>query len=92
MFQEIAKKVIFYHQNSYKNVYFIGVDLAEDNKPFSHWHGVTNHTAVSSACARRVKEYLYRYKKYMNIYQTNEKVKDEWKVEYCPIDQLYSHQ
>lgn len=82
----------FAYLKGYKNVYFVGVDLAEDNKPFSHWHGVTNHTPVSSACARRVKEYLYRYKKYLNIYQTNEKVKDEWKVEYCPIDLLYSHQ
>ena len=82
----------FAYLRGYKNVYLIGVDLAEDNQPFKHWHGVTNHTPVSSACARRVKEYLYRYKKYLNIYQTNEKVKDEWKVEYCPIDLLYNHQ
>ena len=82
----------FAYLKGYKNVYFIGVDLAEDNKPFSHWHGVTNHTPVSSACARRVKEYLYRYKKYLNIYQCNPKVMPEWNVDYCPIDRLYSHQ
>ena len=79
----------FAYLKGYKNVYFVGVDLEENNKPFTHWHGVTNHTQVSSACARRVKEYLYRYKKYLNIYQCNPKVKNEWKVEYCNIEKLY---
>lgn len=82
----------FAYLKGYKNVYFVGVDLAEDNKPFSHWHGVTNHTPVSSACARRVKEYLYKYKKWLNIYQCNPAVSREWQCDYCPIDLLYSHQ
>ena len=82
----------FAYLRGYKNVYLIGVDLAEDNKPFTHWHGVTNHTQVSSACARRVKEYLYKYKKWLNIYQCNPKVASEWQIPYCPIDRLYNHQ
>lgn len=82
----------FAYLKGYKNVYFVGVDLAEDNKPFSHWHGVTNHTPVSSACARRVKEYLYKYKKWLNIYQVNPNVKDQWQCDYYPIDRLYNHQ
>jgi len=79
----------FAYLKGYKNIYFIGVDLEENNKPFTHWHGVTNHTQVSSACARRVKEYLYRYKKYLNIYQCNPKVMPEWDVEYYSIEKLY---
>ena len=82
----------FAYLKGYKNVYFVGVDLAEDNKPFSHWHGVTNHTPVSSACARRVKEYLYKYKKWLNIYQCNPSISKEWQCEYYPVDLLYSHQ
>ena len=82
----------FAYLKGYKNVYFVGVDLAEDNKPFSHWHGVTNHTPVSSACARRVKEYLYKYKKWLNIYQCNPSVSKDWQCDFVPIDQLYSHQ
>ena len=76
----------------YKNVYFIGVDLVEDNKPFTHWHGVTNILNVPTTCAKKAKEYLYRYKKWLNIYQTNPNVISEWDCEYCPIDQLYNHQ
>lgn len=82
----------FAYLKGYKNVYFIGVDLAEDNKPFSHWHGVTNHNIVSSSSARHVKEYLYKYKKWLNIYQVNPSVKDQWQCDYCPIDLLYNHQ
>ena len=76
----------------YKNIYFIGVDLKEDNKPFTHWHGITNTLDVPTTCAKQAKEYLYRYKKWVNIFQVNPEVKDEWDCPYCPIDQLYSHQ
>ena len=76
----------------YKKIYFVGVDLAEDNKPFTHWHGVTNHLEVPITCAKQAKEYLYRYKKWVEIYQCNPKISNEWECEYCPIDLLYSHQ
>ena len=82
----------FAYLKGYKNIYFIGVDLAEDNKPFTHWHGVTNNLEVPQTCAKQAKEYLYQYKKWLNIFQCNPKIKDEWQIEYCPIDQLYSHQ
>lgn len=80
----------FAYLRGYKNVYFIGVDLEENNKPFSHWHGVTNVLSVPDTCARQAKAYLYRYKKLLNMYQCNPNVK--WDIPYCPIDQLYSHQ
>ena len=73
----------------YKNVYFIGVDLEENNKPFTHWHGITNTVPVPDVCAKKAKEYLYQYKKYLNIYQVNPKVKDEWNCDFCPIEKLY---
>lgn len=82
----------FAYLRGYKNVYFIGVDLEENNKPFSHWHGITNVLPVPDTCARQAKEYLYRYKKWINIFQTNPKVKDQWDCPYCPIEKLYSHQ
>lgn len=72
----------------YKNIYFIGVDLKEDNKPFTHWHGVTNTIDVPTTCAKQAKEYLYQYKKWVNIFQTNPKVKDQWECEYYPIEKL----
>lgn len=80
----------FAYLRGYKNVYFIGVDLEENNKPFSHWHGVVNKKEVPVNCARQAKEYLYRYKKLLNMYQCNPNVK--WDIPYCPIDLLYSHQ
>lgn len=80
----------FAYLRGYKNVYFIGVDLEENNKPFTHWHGVTNKKEVPVNCARQAKAYLYRYKKLLNMYQCNPNVK--WDIPYCPIDRLYSHQ
>jgi len=82
----------FAYLRGYKNVYFIGVDLEENNKPFSHWHGVTNILPVPDTCARQAKEYLYRYKKLLNMYQCNPSVSKDWDIPYCPIDLLYSHQ
>ena len=76
----------------YKNIYFVGVDLAEDNKPFSHWHGITNNLEVPITCAKQAKEYLYRYKEWVNMYQCNPSVSSEWSISYCPIDRLYNHQ
>lgn len=87
-----SSAVNFAYLKGYKNVYFVGVDLAENNMPFTHWHGVTNTLPVPDSCARRAKEYIYRYKKWLNIYQCNPSVASEWQVEYCPIYRLYSHQ
>ena len=85
-----SSAVNFAYLRGYKNVYFIGVDLEENNKPFAHWHGVVNKKEVPVNCARQAKEYLYRYKKLLNMYQCNSNVK--WDIPYCPVDQLYSHQ
>lgn len=82
----------FAYLKGYKNVYLIGVDLEENDKPFTHWHGVTNTKKASKHCAKIAKQYLYRYKKYLNIYQCNPKVIPDWEVEYYSVDQLYSRQ
>lgn len=87
-----SSAVNFAYLKGYKNVYFIGVDLEENNQPFTHWHGVTNIITVPDVCAKQCKEYMYRYKKWLNLYQCNEKVKDQWQCDYYPIDLLYSHQ
>lgn len=87
-----SSAVNFAYLRGYKNIYLIGVDLAEDNKPFTHWHGVTNNLPVPTTCAKQAKEYLYRYKKLLNLFQCNPKVKEEWQIPYYPIDLLYSHQ
>lgn len=79
----------FAYLKGYKNIYFIGVDLKEDNKPFEHWHGVTNIIEVPISCAKQAKEYLYQYKKWVKLYQVNPEVKNEWDCEYCPIEKLY---
>ena len=87
-----SSAVNFAYLRGYKNIYLIGVDLAEDNKPFTHWHGVTNTIPVSSVCAKQAKKYIYKYKKLLNIFQCNPNISKEWDIPYCPIDQLYSHQ
>ena len=87
-----SSAVNFAYLKGYKNVYFVGVDLAENNMPFTHWHGVTNIVPVSDRCAIQTKEYLYKYKKFLNMYQCNPNVANEWQIPYCPIDRLYNHQ
>lgn len=82
----------FAYLKGYKNIYLVGIDLEENNKPFSHWHGVTNTKEVPISCAKQAKEYLYRYKKYLNLYQCNPNVSKDWDIPYYPIDQLYNHQ
>lgn len=79
----------FAYLKGYKNIYLVGIDLAEDNKPFTHWHGVTNVIDVPIICAKQAKEYIYQYKKWLNIYQTNKQVKDIWDIPFCPIEKLY---
>lgn len=87
-----SSAVNFAYLKGYKNVYFIGVDLEENNKPFTHWHGVTNLVAVPDGCAKKCKEYMYQYKKWLNLYQCNPNVAKDWNCEYYPIEKLYSHQ
>ena len=85
-----SSAVNFAYLKGYKNVYFIGVDLEENNQPFNHWHGVTNLVPVPDRCARQCKEYMYQYKKWLNLYQCNPNVK--WDCEYYPVEKLYNHQ
>ena len=87
-----SSAVNFAYLKGYKNIYFIGVDLEENNKPFTHWHGVTNLVPVPDRCARQCKEYMYQYKKWLNLYQCNEKVMPYWDCEYYPVEKLYNHQ
>ena len=83
--------VNFAYLKDYKNVYLVGIDLKEDNKPFTHWHGVVNTLNVATTSAKKTKEYIYQFKKWLNIYQTNSEVKDIWDVKYCPIKKLYKN-
>ena len=85
-----SSAVNFAYLRGYKNVYLVGVDLAEDNKPFTHWHGVTNTLPVPTTCAKQAKEYLYRYKKLLNLFQCNPNIAKEWQIPYCDISLLYS--
>lgn len=87
-----SSAVNFAYLRGYKNVYFIGVDLEENNKPFTHWHGVTNLVDVPDRCAKQCKEYMYKYKKWINLYQCNPNVISQWDCEYYPVEKLYSHQ
>ena len=84
-----SSAVNFAYLKGYKNIYFIGVDLEENNQPFTHWHGVKNLVPVPDRCAKKCKEYMYQYKKWLNLYQCNPDVKDQWDCEYYPIEKLY---
>ena len=87
-----SSAVNFAYLRGYKNIYFIGVDLKEDNKPFTHWHGVVNKKPVDISSTRQCKNYMYQYKKWLNMYQCNPEVSMVWDIPYCPIDRLYNHQ
>ena len=84
-----SSAVNFAYLRGYKNVYFIGVDLKEDNKPFSHWHGVTNIKPVDISSTRQCKNYMYQYKKWLNMYQVNKEVMNVWDIPYCEVERLY---
>ena len=84
-----SSAVNFAYLKGYENVYLIGIDLEENNKPFTHWHGITNTINVSPSSAKEAKEYLYRYKKLLNMYQVNPKVAKQWQIPYCRIERLY---
>ena len=85
-----SSAVNFAYLKGYKNVYLIGIDLAEDNKPFSHWHGIQNLKEVPIHCAKQAKEYIYQFKKLgMNIFQVNPEVKEIWYIPYYDIENLY---
>ena len=81
----------FAYLRGYKNVYFIGVDLVEDNKPFTHWHGVTNIKPVDISSTRQCKNYIYQYKKWLNMYQCNKEVMNVWDIPYCEVEKLYKN-
>lgn len=84
-----SSAVNFAYLKGYENVYLIGIDLEENNKPFTHWHGITNTINVAPSSAKQAKEYLYRYKKLLNMYQVNPKVAKNWEIPYCRIERLY---
>ena len=84
-----SSAINFAYLREYKNVYLVGIDLKEDNQPFNHWHGVKNIKEVPVHCAKMAKEYIYLYKKYMNIYQCNSEISNEWQIPYMPITKLY---
>ena len=84
-----SSAVNFAYLRGYKNIYFIGVDLKEDNKPFTHWHGVTNIKPVDISSTRQCKNYMYQYKKWLNMYQCNKEVMNVWDIPYCEVERLY---
>ena len=84
-----SSAVNFAYLKGYKSIYLIGIDLKEDNKPFSHWHGITNIKNVPSSSARMAKQYLYRYKNMLNMYQVNPEVADIWDIPYYKKEKLY---
>ena len=84
-----SSAVNFAYLRGYKNIYFIGVDLKEDNKPFSHWHGVTNIKPDDISSTKQCKNYMYQYKKWLNMYQVNKEVMNVWDIPYCEVERLY---
>lgn len=84
-----SSAINFAYLKGYKNVYLVGVDLEENNKPFTHWHGVTNLVAVPDACAKQCKDYMYQYQKWLNLYQCNPAIANQWNCDYKDIKNLY---
>lgn len=57
----------------YKNIYLCGVDLIEDDKPFTHYDGILNKRPARASGCREEKEYIIELgKKFgVNLYQMN---------------------
>ena len=79
---------LFAYLKGYKNVYLIGVDLKEDNKPFVHWHGVVNERIAEANSIKPEKAFIYNIAKEINIYQCNKEVLSEWELPYFNVKDL----
>ena len=55
----------------YKVIYLAGVDLFEDNKPFTHYDGIINKKNTKIDAIITEKEYIKRLAKSIEIYQVN---------------------
>lgn len=80
--------VLFAWLKGYKNVYLLGVDLIEDTKPFHHWHGKINTKSVCIDTLKLEKQYIYSFLKYINIYQSNPEVINQWNLPYFDVKDL----
>lgn len=80
----------FARLRGYETVYLIGVDCKEDGKPLVHYDGIVNKKPTAEIACKKEKAYINKYKPFMNIYQTNPDVKDEWDLEFMPYEQVFS--
>lgn len=55
----------------YKTIYLAGVDLFDDEKPFSHYDGITNNKPAAIEATSGEREYIKQLAKDVNLYQLN---------------------
>ena len=55
----------------YKTAYIAGVDLFEDDKPFTHYDGVVNRNISSTDACRGEKRYIQKLGEKIELYQLN---------------------
>lgn len=57
----------------YKTIYLAGIDLIEDNKPFTHYDGIVNKRKVDASSCVEEKRYIKELARDVEIYQLNPK-------------------
>lgn len=57
----------------YKVIYLCGVDLVEENKPFSHYDGIVNEHISTKKARIKEKQYIKQIADKVEIYQANPK-------------------
>lgn len=73
-------------------VYLVGIDHVEDNKEFVHNDGVDDEFGhnMNAEIHQEFKKYVYECAKHIKIYQCNPSVKQEWKLPFVEIEELYA--
>ena len=80
--------ISFAISKGYKNCYLIGIDLLENNKPLTHYDGITNSICTKSTACKKEKKYIKEMLDFIQIYQTNKEVKDDWDIPFCDISNI----
>jgi hypothetical protein len=74
----------------FTEIYLVGIDHVESDVKFVHHDGDVADSKLSIKAHQALKEYFYSATKHANIYQTNPDVRNDWKLPFVDINQLYS--
>ena len=74
-----------------KALYLVGIDHVETDKRFIHNDNIDDEYGqnMNQEIHKTFKNYVYAATKYIDIYQTNPAVKDDWNLPFVEVESLY---